>query len=193
MKSCDSTFIKSYRSINRLTQFNEVKLSPTAKNIYFFMASLHSSGLEIYPTLAYLAEEYGVGRKAVVLGLEQLHKSGLISSIQRMDNSKVYTLLLTPEQIIAIVDKTQQPPAIEPVTPEEESPKKELSDSELLGHNPEQPSTVIEDEEPEPEQGIKPSPKPKSKTKVRDKTIPAYDDSEDEEDINFKYEYEEAY
>lgn len=188
MKSCDSTFIKSYRSINRLTQFNEVKLSPTAKNIYFFMASLHSSGLEIYPSLAYLSNEYGVGRKAVLLGLEQLHKSGLISSIQRMDNSKVYTLLLTPEQVIAIVDKTQQPPAPEPVTSE-----KELSDAEQLGYNPEQPSTVIEDEEPEPEPEIKPSPKPKPE-KIRDKTIPAYDDSDEEEDEGeFTFTYEEVY
>ncbi|AXW87269.1 hypothetical protein AU509_02980 [Lonsdalea britannica] len=100
MEQPTETFFKSFYCIKRLTQFNNVKLSPTAKDIFLFMLSLHSSGLEIFPSHAYLADMLGVGRKAIILGISQLEKAGMIESTQRMDSSKVYRVLLTPDQII---------------------------------------------------------------------------------------------
>ncbi|HBQ8608030.1 TPA: helix-turn-helix domain-containing protein, partial [Klebsiella pneumoniae] len=87
MKLYEIPFTPAYSDVTRITSFNGVKLSLSAKMIYLFMVGLQRNGQEVFPSINYLCELFGIGRKVALGALTQLHKSGLISSIQRYDSS----------------------------------------------------------------------------------------------------------
>lgn len=109
MKLYEIPFTPAYSDVTRITSFNGVKLSLSAKMIYLFMVGLQRNGQEVFPSINYLCELFGIGRKVALGALTQLHKSGLISSIQRYDSSKVYTVEIMPPELIKCHQQENQP------------------------------------------------------------------------------------
>ncbi|PJR07320.1 hypothetical protein CDD79_19445, partial [Raoultella ornithinolytica] len=75
------------------------------------------NGQEVFPSINYLCELFGIGRKVAIGALTQLHESGLISSIQRYDSSKVYTVEIMPPELIKRHQQDNKPESVsEPET-----------------------------------------------------------------------------
>lgn len=109
MKLYEIPFTPAYSDVTRITSFNGVKLSLSAKMIYLFMVGLQRNGQEVFPSINYLCELFGIGRKVALGALTQLHDSGLISSVQRYDSSKVYTVEVMPPELIKSHQQENKP------------------------------------------------------------------------------------
>lgn len=105
----DTQYIAAYLSVMSLTEYNGVSLNMNAKVIYCYFASLRKAGMEIYPSRKHLENMFALKRASVDAALKQLHDSGLVSSKMRFDNSKIYTVEITPMQL----EQTQQEVPVE--------------------------------------------------------------------------------
>ncbi|HGH7261063.1 TPA: helix-turn-helix domain-containing protein [Serratia marcescens] len=163
MKLYEIPFTPAYSDVTRITSFNGVSLSLPAKMIYLFMVGLQRNGQEVFPSINYLCELFGIGRSAAKAALSQLHDSGLISSIQRYDNSKVYTVEIMPPELIKCHQQENQP---EPVSEPEitfTSDSDNVLPFPLIERNESLVIDAVEEIEPVIIRLSKPKPKPESK------------------------------
>ncbi|HBW8229781.1 TPA: helix-turn-helix domain-containing protein [Klebsiella pneumoniae] len=163
MKLYEIPFTPAYSDVTRIKTFNGVKLNLPAKMIYLFMVGLQRNGQEVFPSIDYLAELFGVCRSAAKTSLAQLHESGLISSIQRYDSSKVYTVEIMPPELIKCHQQENQPePVSEPETTIT-SDSNNVLPFPVIERDENPVIEVVEEIEPIIIRLSKPKPKPESK------------------------------
>ncbi|EHK0711329.1 helix-turn-helix domain-containing protein [Escherichia coli] len=163
MKLYEIPFTPAYSDVTRITSFNGISLNLPAKMIYLFMVGLQRNGQEVFPSINYLCELFGIGRSAAKAALSQLHESGLISSIQRYDNSKVYTVEIMPPELIKCHQQENQPePVSEPETTIT-SDSNNVLPFPVIERDENPVIEVVEEIEPIIIRLSKPKPKPESK------------------------------
>ena len=163
MKLYEIPFTPAYSDVTRITSFNGVKLSLSAKMIYLFMVGLQRNGQEVFPSINYLCELFGIGRKVALGALTQLHESGLISSIQRYDSSKVYTVEIMPPELIKSDQLENKPESVSEPEAAITSDSDNVLPFPLIERNENPVIDAVEEIEPVIIRLSKPKPKPESK------------------------------
>lgn len=92
-------YSKAYHSVRRLHSYNGQDISVLARWIYIDMVSLAKNGLDVFPSNDYLAKEFGVNTRTIIRAVQELQKAGLIEGKRRKDTSKIYTILVMPEDL----------------------------------------------------------------------------------------------
>ncbi|HGG8899020.1 TPA: helix-turn-helix domain-containing protein [Enterobacter cloacae] len=163
MKLYEIPFTPAYSDVTRITSFNGVKLSLSAKMIYLFMVGLQRNGQEVFPSINYLCKLFGIGRKVALGALTQLHESGLISSIQRYDSSKVYTVEIMPPELIKSHQQENKPESVSEPEAAITSDSDNVLPFPLIERNENPVIDAVEEIEPVIIRLSKPKPKPESK------------------------------
>lgn len=163
MKLYEIPFTPAYSDVTRIKSFNGVKLNLPAKMIYLFMVGLQRNGQEVFPSIDYLAELFGVCRSAAKTSLAQLHVSGLISSIQRYDSSKVYTVEIMPPELIKSHQQENKPESVSEPEAAITSDSDNVLPFPLIERDENPVIDAVEEIEPVIIRLSKPKPKPESK------------------------------
>lgn len=113
-------YTKLFDHVIRMHSYNNISLSLLARNIYCDFAALDANGLAIYPSNGYIAEKYGVNERTVMRAIQELQKSGLVKGTIRKNTTKLYTLLVRPEDLVVAKAKVEATAKVDVVEIESE-------------------------------------------------------------------------